>query len=413
MMFSFVEVDITPIKSTPLAGFAKRSSNDLKFGSERLFLRVIRLCSKDKTLYFITVDTLYIPSQLADFIVTNLRSIYNVESSDIIFNASHTHSAPNIIGGVFGPLDSHYLEYVKKKIISELPKLKLEKSCTCSIAVSDLPIGLIVNRRKRLNFFWSRVLKRKIVMQPNFKKSISVPLYVFRINTNQGEQHIIYSMSCHPVFANTRYTSADYPGIVNELVKKSGYTSCSFMQGFCGDLKASTLVSKNIRLAGIKDFFKKMLFGEAFKVCEPNDMYKFSKRIHRQIIENIELSENLLPDTVDTVLFETSLQSICGKVDKCFKVKIISINKTIVLISIPAEVSFSFYEHLIEEFPKVNIVPLGYSEGMIGYIPDEYDFELGGYEVNCFRNYSWPSPLCPESIAKFKVGLISEISKVV
>ena len=76
MNFSIIEVDITPEGKLPLAGFAKRSSRSLQFGSNRLFIRIVRLESDSFQIFLIMIDSLYFSEQLAEFIQSKLSDLF-------------------------------------------------------------------------------------------------------------------------------------------------------------------------------------------------------------------------------------------------------------------------------------------------------------------------------------------------
>jgi hypothetical protein len=106
---------------------------------------------------------------------------------------------------------------------------------------------------------------------------------------------------------------------------------------------------------------------------------------------------------------DCSLKSISGDYSKNFRVGYSMINDDIVVVSIPAEVLYGFYEFFSDNLVGVKLIPLGFAVGMIGYLPQESDIALGGYEVESAVNYGWPNSICPKSISLFKQQLLKEI----
>jgi neutral ceramidase len=410
--YSVVKINITPKSKYPLAGFGIRSNTNVKFGAEELNLSIVRLnCQMNDTVW-VSMDTLYFPNELFKFISEVLFRMFSITQEKIIFNATHTHAAPNLFGELFGTFNTEYLDFIKVNFLNNANVLSELRECKVSFWESQLPSGLVINRRKRLKGFFSYILRRNIVMQPNYAVEKKFPLYGIDILGDDEKRILIYSFSCHPTFVNNMGISADFPGYVSRLLERDKYTSAVFMQGFCGDLRPE-VISNFSSYFSFRKVVKKIIFQKTFRTAAPVDLARFSNVIADKILEPMNGKPGELIESISTHYKHFSLKAISSDYFKDFRVGFCLINERIVVLSIPAEVLYGFFEFLTGSLPGVKIIPLGFAAGMIGYLPQESDIELGGYEVESAGNYGWPSTICPKSIACFKESLLSEITWMV
>ena len=89
-----LRLDYIPIELN-LSGFTSRTDNK-RLGLSDLSVSVIWLknASPNSNLIFISIDTLYIPLEISNPIYMYLMENYHVTKDQIVFNATHTHSAP-------------------------------------------------------------------------------------------------------------------------------------------------------------------------------------------------------------------------------------------------------------------------------------------------------------------------------
>lgn len=111
MKASQVSICITPSSydKKSLSGFSVRSNKSTHLGDENLYISVTWLKdTSSKNIIVISMDTLYIDETLASEVCAYLKNNYKIDRSQVIFNASHTHSAPSICDDIFGTEDEKY-----------------------------------------------------------------------------------------------------------------------------------------------------------------------------------------------------------------------------------------------------------------------------------------------------------------
>ena len=232
MRYSIVKVDITPSEDYLLAGFGVRSRVKANFGTRKLSLSLVRLKSARNDTVWVSMDTLYFPLKVSEFISYELLSLFSISSHNVLFNATHTHAAPNLAGDIFGDFNTQYLLFVQEQILAQLHKLSDLCDCTVNFWEAELPDGLVINRRRVLKGVLSSILRRKVVMQPNYADNKRLPLYGIDIVGDDGSRILLYSFSCHPTFVSNMAISADFPGYISSILEETKYTNAIFFQGF-------------------------------------------------------------------------------------------------------------------------------------------------------------------------------------
>ena len=189
----------------------------------------------------------------------------------------------------------------------------------------------------------------------------------------------------------------------------NGLHNSLFTQGFSGDVRPYS-VSKNIFKNGLIGFLKILFNGPIFIHSSNNYFKKFCFVISQQIIIalNSKKSTNVLFKNASFHLFKYELISSTRYVRKEIIVKY-HILGNLLFISISAEVSSKYYLAIKNEFPNIEIIPMGLSDNLIGYLPYPSEVDEGGYEVTSAVNYGWDSIISKNSIELFFTNLIRDI----
>lgn len=409
MKASQVNLCITPSSydSSSLSGFSERNDSSIKHGDDDLYISITWLKDESsKSIMIISVDALYLDSNLCNEIYEYIECGYAINSSQVIFNASHTHSAPSICDDIFGKEDMVHKEKVvqtiKEAIDSAFNNLKnvLVRSCRFSI-----PAGLLVNRRLYGRDIKSFFLKNKIIMAPNYENYADTQCRLLTLGKNTG---ILFNISCHPVFNTANNISSDFPGTIRrELL--SNFKAAAFAQGFCGDIRPNS-VSRRVSFSSPIIFFKTLINKVAFIPATLKFYNFFCKKISKEILLYSQKG-SILQGNIRTQSFLIELRSDSGVVKKIIECKLSLIDKTL-LFSIPAEVNSKYFQIVEKEFPNLIVIPMGYAENMIGYLPHWSEVEEGGYEVESYSNYGWDQKISIQSLQNMESELLSEIRSI-
>ncbi|MCP4761346.1 MAG: hypothetical protein GY870_06165 [archaeon] len=397
-----------------MSGFSKRVKGAEKIGNKELGAYVLWLINGKGNLIFISIDTLYIPIEVSEPIYEYLWNNNNIIRDNIIFNATHTHSAP-AIDEVF---DSRKADQIyRTEMIDKIKSFFINQSDHCfsdchicykSILISN---NLFVSRRRAGRNIKSLFLSKKILMLPNEENVIDNNLKTFYLtDMNNKLKLLVYNLSCHPVFNRSNNISSDYIGEINRIIKiKTGVDSL-FLQGFSGDVRPN-FTTNNIFSASIVNKLKIIFNGRVFKPLKKKDFNYFCISIADDILNNICLLDKEMISQYEIRSNQNMylLTSESGKTTNQFIAKFIKFDKNL-FISIPAEVTSKYYVELSKKFPQYNLIPLGVADGIIGYLPHYSEVNAGGYEVDFAFNYGWDANISFLSLKEFYLKLCEDLT---
>lgn len=396
-----------------LAGFLKRNPGSETLGSDQLGFRILWLSNDQKNLIIISIDTLYIPHSTAERIYGYLENSFSVLPEYVMFNATHTHSAPNISLDFFGTIDKSYRENLEIELERGLAKAyESLAEAQCFHCSSPIPANCVVNRRKRGRDIKTFFLKKRMLMLPNREKKVIEPINCLVFSTNK-HKILAYNFPCHPVFSSSSEASADFPGEVANLINKNNSElEVIFIQGFCGDLRpdcTTRSLSLNHPLVSAKVLFNK----EAFLKPQKEDFSGFCSAISNSILGATKDGTGVVvsQDNWCSVEFIAELRSQSGRTTRNVNIKIHRIDN-LLFVNIPAEVNSRYFCELKAEFPQLVLISLGFADDIIGYLPFVTEIAEGGYEVNSAGNYGWDSIFDTSSVKVLYEKLVENIYKL-
>jgi len=408
--FSKQKIEFSSFKGLSLAGFAVRLPRSVYLGKEELFVRVLKVKSEKDEQFFVSIDCLYIPEGFNECVQTALKKKGSCGVDGIIYNATHTHSAPNLGPEFFGMVATAFLEEVVEKVCSGILEcLEINVRCTIFISQFCLPL-LVVRRRRQISF----IKKKKTVMLPCSPQEKENTVDVIYFQGDDGSSCVAYSLACHPVFNRTNAISGDFPSVVCERIESNDSSlSAIFLQGAAGDLRPNCVRGRigTLMTLSFRDVLKSVVFGKVFLNARKKDFDCFCSALAVGVIDAIKGKGTLLEGDVCR---STLSADICSSGGRCrsFGIKLFSLG-SLYVISMPAEV-LSSWRKLFEDDSLVQgrVLLLGYGEGMIGYLPRGREICEGGYEVVSSVNYGWDTSFSVDSLEKLEKKLINRVRKM-
>tara|TARA_B110000027_G_scaffold111542_1_gene119827 strand:+ start:3575 stop:4750 length:1176 start_codon:yes stop_codon:yes gene_type:complete len=371
-------------KGVNLSGFKNRSSTQ-PLGENKLFIDLTLVDSKSTT-YFISIDTLYISEELYLMVKKGI-SEFDQNLSDIVINASHTHSAPNIFSENFGQINLDYKKVVFDLILS-LAKKALSNLETVKIRFKAYEIKNkpFVFRRKKIPFL--NIVK----MLPNHKIYINDDIKKIEFSTKSKSWSWI-SVNCHPVFNSSNQISSDYIGEIRKEFKNH-----QFFQGFSGDIRPN-ITSKVNRPDGlIKKIFSFVI--PVFTIPDQKNFNLFSKKLTKSLNTNPIVDIEIENNDIKSENFKFDIYE--SKNSPTINIKVLFFSNFCSFISINAEVSNLYLTKLNHK----NIFPSGCSNGMIGYLPTSKQLKHKGYEnYYSLKNYNLLKPFSKNKLKELELFL--------
>jgi len=330
----------------------------------------------------VSADLIWFSFSLVEKIRKKLFKEQGIKENEIVFCASHTHGSPNPDPNIGYGINTDNIEnYLYEKIFTLICKTFKSKKIEIKVNYKILKTNnLSINRRKKALQFNSLPLM-KMQSLPNYRKNIdkNINLIEFIRKDNQKIENIIIQYTCHPVCDPNGIVGADYPGYLKKYLNDSTCKNILFMQGFCGDIRPK-VIKKNIKL---KDKFIKLLIGDRFRKIVKGDAEYLAKNLYKTIKCNKNLKKEYTLNS--NIISKTIKLPIPLKNNSYTKNDLeitIWIWDKICFIFMSAEVLSGY------NFGKINnldVINVGYSNGMLGYLPTKNDILNGGYEVDKSR----------------------------
>lgn len=385
--------DITPPRPVPLAGFAHRSS--VYDGiAQRLYARFWFFSQPGESgratkALLIQADLIWWGSERMEPILDKLSERWGLAREAIILHASHTHGGPqttNRFVSQLGKPDTDYLDWLEEELLagvgqaySSLEPVTMEKETgSCTIGI---------NRRKPVD--------GRIDMAP-YPEGITDPeVTVIRFTAEGGQvKGLWFHYACHPTTTGDNLVTSEFPGMAMEMVEKAlgGQVPASFLQGFCGDIRPA-LIKDGQFFRGTDDDVKRLgeqLGAEVLRIID-GPMQSLSSRPLQARTSRVELefakylsieeleadsgTEGAAGDRSRLLLKDPARNREPAGLELCW----IELAAGLSLLAANGEIVVEYGLFLKQQVDE-GILPLGYCNGMVGYVPTAAQSLEGGYE---------------------------------
>lgn len=392
------KVDITPPFALPLAGFASRNNRNFDTVDSRLYLRTFyfKQLSTDGTelqALLVSADILFWSEELADQLRVRIQRQWGIAVEAIILHATHTHSGPAIsmrtVG--IGDPDPDYLSFLEQAVIQSVEQAFGDAE-PVSIQMGKGVSRIGMNRRKKEG--------DRVVLAPNPEGVTDPELRVYVFTASAGKiKGVLTHYACHPTLSNRNAVSSEFCGYAMERLESrfDPSTVCAYLQGCCGDINpVSPGTSESnqdvISIVGQRfaDDVDAILSGELERL-EPTML------AGRRSIEALPFAE--IPDHPDKL-----------RKQALFEITKFTIAEGLTFIAMNGEMVVEYGLFLKSRSP--GLVPLAYSNGMIGYITTAEQLQEGGYEpIESVPYFGLPSPFDQAVEAEVKRQLMAIIEE--
>jgi neutral ceramidase len=215
-------VDITPPLGFAMWGYAARKDQPSLGVRDPLRARALVLAAADKRLALVSLDLGRAPTRASMTIIRQRLKRAGIEH--IFLVATHTHHGPVL------ELDNWPSE--KNSYVHQLEQKLVDVILNAAKAMRPARLG-VASKQTKLNR--NRHSKRD-------DAPVDRELLVLRVEDLEGKPiaHAV-NFAAHPTLRAIaeRKFSADYPGVVADMVEKATKAPCLFLQGAAGDLSAN------------------------------------------------------------------------------------------------------------------------------------------------------------------------------
>lgn len=341
-------VDITPKESIWMSGYAARKTPST---GVQMPIQAKALALEDGRggrVVLVAVDIIGLPAALSDRVAAEVASLYKLERSQLVLNASHTHTGPMVEANLMpmAPQDEAEL----KKIRAYTNELAGKLVTVIGAALGDLgparldfevgETGFAINRRKR-----------EVAPVDH-----SVP--VLRVSAPNGQiRAVLFGYACHNTTLTAEFLeiSGDYAGYAAAQLEKEfpGATALFFM--LCGG-------DQNPEPRSRRELAEKHGGSLATEVA----------RVARTKMQPVD--GRLRTAFMLTRLALNNLKQVN------YPVQAVRFDKGFTMVALGGEVVVDFALKIKEKYPKERLMVAGYSNDVMCYIPSLRVLREGGYE---------------------------------
>lgn len=391
-------IEITPSQSwsntdVMLAGFGSRTKG-FEGIHDPLEANLIVLEHKAKKHILLSLDVLFIGQDLKFYIEDLAQQYFKVSSKAIIVCASHTHYAPatDITKPKLGLVSEKYIQYIKGKLYELFEISSQMVADAVTLEKQYFPMHSAVNRRRK-GWHIDPVrlrLSNGVYMAPNFENTSHESAHILHFIDGQKKvKAVLWSYACHPTsFPMQEHISADFPGIVRADIRSSSEADIPvvFLQGLAGDKRAPE-TGGNISLKGR---ICRCIGGPHFGKFDMKTYQEWAQSLSKDVINafnNKEAWKTISPDLSAQRIQIDIAKIIDGATpQKSFYIQNIQLADDLNIISMSAE-PVSDYEDIIQQELSLNpenVISIGYTDDVFGYLPTKKMSEEGGYEAEGF-----------------------------
>lgn len=350
MTFSigYAEREINPPPSIELAGFAGAENRKCSRVLDPLLVKVLIVDDGIQNSVIIVYDSLGLDYEIVAEIKKWISNRGVLQSKDILISTTHTHSAPAAISLLrnAGEKNSGYVRCLVEKTMEAFDD-SAQQNQEARLSFGSTTFNWAINR-----------------CAYNPEDVIDPRVLVIRVDAAE-KTIILFSYACHPVIMSGSEVSSDYVGYARKMIEDSNVagkqrTFSMFLNGCAGNINPYDHEKKE-RLDGRGPLFAQKMG------------FELGEAVNRVIPKTQALPETKVMNDLRTimVLEKTTKAGITSHPVDIQVMQLASIR----LITIPGE---PFVETGL--WMKQNlgnyIIPIGYANGNIGYIPvpDIYDY---------------------------------------
>lgn len=402
------EVEITPPLGIALGGRGGPTTAAKKI-LDPLSAQIVYLKdAKGTGFVLVSFDLIGMSHDLSEKIRLDLVHELGVPWNLIVLNTSHTHSGPYMIRSLMagvGPapeIEIQYFNALEEKIVSAA-RAAAKSMTPVQVEIFNGNSDLAMNRRGKNK-------KGETAMLPNAQGPIDPNLWIMKLTPENGNAPaVVFSYACHPVLAygfNFSAISADFPGVArNVLREKLGKNvHAQFVQGLAGDVRPRIVADlKNNR----------------FRAPTPADLQKAGTDLAKDILTALKSQGETLalnfaaaadrpflpraqPPPRET--YEKMRAEAVAKTNKfltavsdywlsCYDsgfgfakgdawpAGLIRLSDNQWVCYFAGEPCVEWREKISQWLPGKKIVPFGYCQEGLSYLPTEEMLPRGGYEV--------------------------------
>jgi len=384
-------------------------------------------------LVVVSIDVLEIETSVCSLIRQRISGIVGVSEKSVMISCTHAHTVPAAIRLGLVEMDEEFVKTLSDQVCGLALKAAHSLVPCCMMASKGNCIGIGINRRKEIC--------GQILMAPNpdGPNDTSVLTYWFFSKTSKLIACLVnFNMHATTLDVTVFEVSADYPQYMRRKINEQ-FPSANilFFNGACGDIRPNLIQDDGSFRGGFESDLvrigcelgqsvidslknasleKETCLQAISKTIELKYSYQDDKRPRRIIDKNSsegrQIDQGLMAQAFEKWEQER-VSSRIKPVSVGFEIQGFSLSTRTSIVALPAEVFVQTGMEIRENSPFVYTIVSGYSNGSVGYIPNEESIKQGGYEAqDAYKLYYLPAPFVPETAHEIIDGTESALNQL-
>ncbi|MBQ3866841.1 MAG: hypothetical protein II776_08045 [Clostridia bacterium] len=408
----FGRAAITPISSVPLAGYGNTTSRMSTRVLDDLFCSCVAVRDEGgETLLLYSFDLINISSSLGKSLRTLITGIAKVPEDNILLNATHTHSGPDL------NVSSEAINSYRNEVIrgaSNATKAALADLDACTAMETGAA------ETDRLNFTRRYYASNGVFVTDNFNADTAETIlsHEFRadeemravrfVRTNQPDV-VLANWQCHPHRtggAGVTDISADIIGAMRDKAEKDLGVKFLYLQGGAGNVNPTSRIQGEARLSAYKEIGAALAETLSQALQGAKDLgtgpvraktVRLSARINHEkdaLAEQCEAIVKMRAQDSGKAAAMAKDLGLGNVLEAAAIVNRAALTKDVYdfpvaayaigdlgIAAAPFEMFSNTYQDLRAASPFAFTLTCGYSNSSEGYMPAASSFDNGGYEV--------------------------------
>lgn len=403
---------VNPTKPVALTGH--RSSQ--LFSNVYADLRVQAMAIEDysgKRVLWMGWDFAVLRNSFMNRIKMIIHEKHGIDPSLICFNLSHTHSAPPLTLQE-AVLPEHFDQQYEKFVIKEMMavvKDALERLTPARLRCAEDNCDTIaINRRL------GKPGQVQLAPNPEGVVDHRVQIIAAEAKSNGKLIGVAVRYACHPCTVNNGVGSG-YPGFMRQFVEQNHPDAVAlFLQGCCGDVRnrsfdkdMTRFISGTVEQAegfghDLAEAVERALKKPGVPIVGPivvnyAEITLPMKKVSASVYEQAAIDNDAFSGAWGKMYWEMIQRGEKIPETVPYRIQTFSFGQgksPFTMVALDGEV-FTQYAFKLERMlqPGTTVV-LGYSNGMMAYVPTSRAVHEGGYEVTAFQWYCLPGPYTDE-----------------
>lgn len=384
---SVVKVDITPNEPKMLLGYAARKSTGVH---DRIYHRIVAMDDGVKQFFLVSTDICVMSPSEYDHVAAMLQKELGIDPENFWWTLTHTHSAPEV--GVPG---------LPEVFMGDRYKHAVDTAYT-SLVERSLIKGIVDARNKlvkaKLGVGWgfSQANINRRAIDENGKASLGLnpegavdrKIGLIRLDKEDGSPlALIANYAIHGTVLGPAQTeiSGDAPGIVSEYVEQKLGVPLLFINGAAGNLAPIYSVYPNPKAGHLSQF--KVLLGD--RILSANKEIKSGRSDVKLFTGSLIIETPRKPNLSWPKDLERYTQTAAnGDHQVLLPARFLKINEDVAIWSLPVELFCEISNEIRDRSPFPFTFFFGYTNGWLGYLPTEKEWQYGGYEIETVSPYT-------------------------